>query len=175
MAGCYRLACRTTRGFAETSYFDPATLVAATSCHGSLRAGSNGVVRQTRHPDHPEGATYGPDPFNHRGDARRVSAGRKLRRRERRWCRLVRHLDDIVEEGWDTYDDFPGNTAASRWRDVTDIDPADADYRWNYDGDLTAAELDELVEAFDDAVQAGRRHDGRAAVRAWEESLRDAC
>ena len=88
------------------------------------------------------------------------------------WCA---HLDDIVEDGWDAYDARPGNTAASRWRDVSDMDPTDPDRVWNYDGDLTDEELDELVEAFDDAVQAGRRHDGRAAVRAWEESLRDAC
>ncbi|MXW99878.1 MAG: hypothetical protein F4118_11265 [Acidimicrobiaceae bacterium] len=88
------------------------------------------------------------------------------------WCV---HLDDIVEEGWDEYDAFPGNTAVSRWRDVTDIDPTDPDRVWVYDGDLTDEEQHELAAAFDDAVQAGRRYDGREAVRAWEESLRDAC
>ena len=88
------------------------------------------------------------------------------------WCA---HLDDIVDEGWYRYDANPGNTAASRWRDVANMNVRDKDARWVNAGDLTDAELDELAEAFDDAVEAGRRHDGKAAVRAWEEAMRDAC
>ena len=82
------------------------------------------------------------------------------------WCA---HLDDVVEDGWRAYDDY------RRFSDVSDIDPTDPDRVWVYDGDLTDEEQHELAGAFDDAVKAGRRHDGRAAVRAWEESLRDAC
>ena len=49
----------------------------------------------------------------------------------------------------------------------------DRDARWV--NDLTESDLDELAEAFDDAVDAGRRHDGKAAVRAWDEAMRDEC
>ena len=83
------------------------------------------------------------------------------------WCA---HLDEIVEDGWDEYDDY------GRFSDVSDIDPTDPDrVNDSYDADLTDEELGQLAEAFYDAVQAGRRYDGREAVRAWEESLRDAC
>ena len=86
------------------------------------------------------------------------------------WCA---HLDDVVDRGWREYDTNPGNTAVSRFNDLRDMDPTDPDFRWA--DDLTEAELDELAEAFDDAIGAGNRYDGRAAVRAWEDSLRDAC
>ena len=54
-------------------------------------------------------------------------------------------LTTLLKTAGDAYDARPGNTAASRWRDVSDIDPTDPDRVWNYDGDLTDEELDELV------------------------------
>ena len=82
------------------------------------------------------------------------------------WCA---NLDEIVDEGWDEYE------KRGRFDDVRRMEIVlDYHYFWP-DTDLTAAELAEFAEAFSDANEAGRRHDGRAAVRAWEESLRDAC
>ena len=83
------------------------------------------------------------------------------------WCA---DLDAIVAEGWDAYDDR-GSFDEVRFMDI--VGQYD-DFVWP-NADLTDAELDEFAEAFSDANEAGRRHDGRAAVRAWEESLRDAC
>ena len=83
------------------------------------------------------------------------------------WCA---DLDAIVDEGWDTYEDR-GQFDEVRHMDI--VRQYD-DIIWP-NADLTDAELDEFAEAFSDANEAGRRHDGRAAVRAWEESLRDAC
>lgn len=83
------------------------------------------------------------------------------------WCA---DLDAIVAEGWDAYDRY------GRFDDVRHMEIVQQydDFVWP-NADLTDAELDEFAEAFSDANEAGRRHDGRAAVRAWEESLRDAC
>lgn len=83
------------------------------------------------------------------------------------WCA---DLDEIVDEGWDAYENH------GRFADVRRLDIVEHydDYVWP-NADLTDAELDEFAEAFSDANEAGRRHDGRAAVRAWEESLREAC
>ena len=88
------------------------------------------------------------------------------------WCA---DLDEIVAEGWDEYDSSPGNTNAYRWSQVRDMDIV-AQYFDHVSGsELERADLDGFAEAIDEAVAAGNRHDGKAAVRAWEEALRDAC
>ena len=83
------------------------------------------------------------------------------------WCA---DLDEIVDEGWDAYESRGSFDEVRHMDIVRQYD----DFVWP-NADLTDSELDEFAEAFSDANEAGRRHDGRAAVRAWEESLRDAC
>jgi len=88
------------------------------------------------------------------------------------WCA---DIDEIVSEGWDEYDSSPGNTAYSRWSQVRDMDIVVQYFDYVAGSELERTDLEGFAEALDDAVEAGNRYDGRAAVRAWEESLRDAC
>ena len=82
------------------------------------------------------------------------------------WCA---DLDEIVAEGWDEYD------YREQFRDVRDMDIVRQYFDFVSGSELDWEDLDGFAEAFDEAVEAGNRYDGRAAVRAWEESLRDAC
>ena len=82
------------------------------------------------------------------------------------WCA---DLDEIVDEGWDEFDRY------ERFNDVRDMDIVDQYHDYISGSELDEADLEGFAEALDEAIEAGRRHDGRAAVRAWEESLRDAC
>lgn len=80
------------------------------------------------------------------------------------WCEK---LDDAIDAGWSEY----------RWNNAS---LNDVNYRAHSEVtggelELTDEELDEFEEALDDARDAGRRYDDREGVRAWEESLRDAC
>ena len=82
------------------------------------------------------------------------------------WCT---DLDEIVDEGWDEFDRY------ERFRDVRDMDIVDQYRDYIPSSELARSDLDGLAEALSEAAEAGNRYDGRAAVRAWEESLRDAC
>ena len=78
-------------------------------------------------------------------------------------------LTRLTLQGWDEFDRY------ERFRDVRDMDIVDQYHDYIPSSELARSDLDGLAEALSEASEAGNRYDGRAAVRAWEESLRDAC
>ena len=81
------------------------------------------------------------------------------------WCD---HLDRLIERAWE-YDGGAndGGTPSDMNRIVRD--------HFREHQDSTDEAMDSLNDSLEGAWTAGNRHEGTAAARAWEESLRDAC
>lgn len=84
------------------------------------------------------------------------------------WCS---GLEDVIETGWDTYNVYGFIVDADS--EILTVGRGGGHIRDG--GKYTSDELAEFREAYDVAVNAGNRYDGRQGVRVWEESLRDAC
>ena len=81
------------------------------------------------------------------------------------WCD---DLDKIIARGWEY--DGGANDGGS----VDDMNRIVRGYVREYRG-YTDGEMASLNDALEEAWSAGSRHDGKAAARAWEDSLREAC
>ena len=81
------------------------------------------------------------------------------------WCD---HLDRLITRAWE-YDGGAndGGTPSDMNRIVRDY------FREHQDS--TDEAMTSLNDALEEAWAAGDRHEGTAAARAWEDSLRDAC